>query len=205
MTKAYLRKSIDKYDDQFLPEEEEGNKGKGIKEDTFSGSKNTAQPRLTLKIDEGRNGANNNERGAFGFLESFFSSSSVPVTEEEMAMKLELRGTMACDCVIKFLWQDYMPAYYWFEVFDLLRRIFFVAILPLLGSESMRATVGFFFSFLFALYIREAAPFINSATNLLAVLMYVRFRPPSSHVLRCYLFLFVVKWKRSFTFSRSRH
>ena len=60
-------------------------------------------------------------------------------TEEELALKLERREAMRCWCVVKFLWQDYHPSYYAFEVVDLLRRIFFVAVLPLLGSGALRA------------------------------------------------------------------
>ena len=162
------------------PKTEQENEGKGIKHDTFSESKNTP-PRLASEIDEGRNEAKKNERGAFGFLESFLGQHR-PGQGGRDGDEAGIARTMACDCVIKFLWQDYMPAYHWFEVFDLLRRIFFVAILPLLGSESMRATVGLFFSFLFALYIREAAPFINSATNCLGSAR-VRSLSPPSHVL----------------------
>lgn len=86
---------------------------------------------------------------------------------EDEAVKIEKRNIQGCDCLLRFLWTDYKPAFYLFEVADLYRRIFFVALLPLLGTGLLRVVVGCFAAFIWVKFVREAQPFIDGSTNLL--------------------------------------
>jgi hypothetical protein len=55
------------------------------------------------------------------------------------------------------------------QVVEMYRRIVFIAVLPLLGTGPVRASVGCFFSILTAVMSRESSPFIRDSTNLLLV------------------------------------
>jgi len=47
--------------------------------------------------------------------------------------------------------------------------VLFIGVLPLLGSGSLRASIGCFLSVLCAAFVREASPFLRDTTNLLMV------------------------------------
>jgi len=49
------------------------------------------------------------------------------------------------------------------------RRVVFIAVLPLMGSESLRATLGSYMSIVMVALAREASPFIRDETNVLLV------------------------------------
>ena len=49
------------------------------------------------------------------------------------------------------------------------RRIVYLGVVPLVGAGSLRATFGCFVSIVFAVYAREAAPFLRGSTNILLV------------------------------------
>jgi len=69
---------------------------------------------------------------------------------------------------LAFLWKDYMPARWYFEVLEMYRRIVFIAVIPLLGNEtSIRAIIGCMLSLIMIGFVREASPFIRGATNIL--------------------------------------
>ena len=69
----------------------------------------------------------------------------------------------------QFLVSDYKPSRWGYEVFEMYRRLFFVAVLPLLGEGSARALIGVFASVWAALIARESWPFIRSTTCVLLV------------------------------------
>jgi serine/threonine protein kinase/membrane protein implicated in regulation of membrane protease activity len=69
---------------------------------------------------------------------------------------------------LSFLWKDYMPARWYYEVFEMYRRIIFIAVIPLLGNEqSIRAIIGCMLSLVMIGFVREVSPFIRGATNIL--------------------------------------
>lgn len=70
---------------------------------------------------------------------------------------------------INFLWSDYTPRLYYFEVVDMYRRIIFISLLSLLGSSILKASIGCLLSLLFAIYIREQQPYVSMTTNVLSV------------------------------------
>jgi hypothetical protein len=61
-----------------------------------------------------------------------------------------------------------LPNRWYFEVCDIYRRMIFISFLPLLGTQgAVRTTVGCLIAIISIAFVREAAPFIRSATNLL--------------------------------------
>ena len=90
-----------------------------------------------------------------------------PNSPADMEAVLALRERHRCDCTARFLWQDYRPSSSAFEVVEMYRRVFFVAVLPLCAGGPARTAIGVFASLLWAIYAREAAPFIDPLTNAL--------------------------------------
>jgi hypothetical protein len=86
-----------------------------------------------------------------------------------LAVALESRNQDSRIFYLRFLWDVYLPHMWYFEVVDMYRRILFIGVLPLLGTGSLRATIGCFFSILLAAYFRESNPYIRNTTNILAV------------------------------------
>jgi len=82
---------------------------------------------------------------------------------------LPIRATDASISHLAFLWSDYEPSRWYFEVIEMYRRIFFIGFLPLLGDGSLRASMGSLFAIIAAIYIREVSPFIRGTTNVLLV------------------------------------
>ena len=53
----------------------------------------------------------------------------------------------------------------WYEVYDIYRRVFMIAVLPLLGSGSARALVGLLVSVVAAFLAHEIKPFTNTKVS----------------------------------------
>ena len=67
---------------------------------------------------------------------------------------------------LAFLYQPYRRSFYFFEVFEVYRRILFISILPLLSTKtSRRAALGVFFSILSSVCYREGEPFRKEGIN----------------------------------------
>jgi hypothetical protein len=72
---------------------------------------------------------------------------------------------------LKFLWQDYRPSHWWFDVIDIYRRIVFIAVLPFMGSTgSVRAAFGCVMAIAVVAWVRETSPFLRNATNAVLVI-----------------------------------
>jgi hypothetical protein len=70
---------------------------------------------------------------------------------------------------LRFLFNDYLPARWWFEVVEIYRRTLFVGILPLISPEaSVRASVGIILGVMSVAFYREEQPFRVSFTNFIA-------------------------------------
>jgi len=70
---------------------------------------------------------------------------------------------------LRFLVSDLRCETWPHEVIDMIRRIFFIGIIPLISKQStIKATVGSTAALLSTIYFRETSPFNDSLTNLLA-------------------------------------
>jgi hypothetical protein len=70
---------------------------------------------------------------------------------------------------LRFLFGTYSPKFYYFECIEMYRRIFFIGILPLVSSNSLRrASLGFVVALGWFLLFREVGPFSRRSTNLVA-------------------------------------
>ena len=71
---------------------------------------------------------------------------------------------------LRFLFGEYRLTCYAWEPLDMLRRVVFIGVLPLLSSKSSRrAAFGMVFATSSAVLFREVEPFARPATNVLAV------------------------------------
>jgi hypothetical protein len=85
-------------------------------------------------------------------------------------LALQLRDNDEQLASVRFLFQDYQCAWWFFEVLDMYRRIIFISVLPLLGRDNVgRAYSGVALSLLSCIYYRESTPFRMPYTNFLAV------------------------------------
>ena len=89
--------------------------------------------------------------------------------EEQLRVILETRENDKTLGALRFLWSDYRPVSYYFEVVDMQRRILFIAVLPLAGSGAFRASVGCFLVILTIAFSREVSPFVHGSTNVLMI------------------------------------
>jgi hypothetical protein len=79
---------------------------------------------------------------------------------------------------LRFLFMDYRPECYWFEIYDLFRRQLFMAVSAFIHTVSSRAIVGIFLAICSAIIIREVYPYQAVHLNMLAMSAQVsRFRP----------------------------
>jgi hypothetical protein len=70
---------------------------------------------------------------------------------------------------LRFLFDAYLPKYYYFETLEMYRRILFLGVLPLLSPKTgLKAAIGFVFGISSALLYREVKPFRKKGTNILA-------------------------------------
>ena len=70
---------------------------------------------------------------------------------------------------IQFLWEPYRNSWYFFEPFDMLRRIVMTCVVPLISPKSSRrAAFGLLLALLSSIFIREAEPYANTSNNILA-------------------------------------
>jgi hypothetical protein len=70
---------------------------------------------------------------------------------------------------LAFLYDDYLPRFYYFEVVDMYRRIAFVSVLRLIEEPLMRAVLGVLFSAVCVVLVRETSPFQSNGANFLLV------------------------------------
>jgi hypothetical protein len=64
--------------------------------------------------------------------------------------------------------QDYQPAYWFYEIIDIYRRIIFIAVLPLIGANvDLQATAACLLSVVFIVVSSELSPFRRKFTNML--------------------------------------
>ena len=69
---------------------------------------------------------------------------------------------------LSFLWKDYVPSAWHFEVLDVYRRVLFTAVLPVLTPDKkLRAAIGAALAVAALAVVREAEPFARPATNVL--------------------------------------
>jgi hypothetical protein len=69
---------------------------------------------------------------------------------------------------IRFLFSVYKPNVYYFESFEMFRRIVFIGLLPLFSPRSdRRAAVGMALAQCSAIFYRESGPFRRKSTNTL--------------------------------------
>jgi hypothetical protein len=81
------------------------------------------------------------------------------------------RNEMAALQPTHFLWLDYLPEMYWFEILDIYRRLFFVAIVRMVSVDLLtRASVGSLAALLFIGLYRELSPFVRESSNILSTL-----------------------------------
>jgi hypothetical protein len=71
---------------------------------------------------------------------------AVTISEEQLESLLEKRKEDVGLKYLSFLWEDYLPERWFFEVVDMYRRITFIAVLPLAGSGALRASAGILIS-----------------------------------------------------------
>jgi hypothetical protein len=70
---------------------------------------------------------------------------------------------------LSFLYEDYLPRFYFFEVVDVYRRIAFISVLRLIEEPIMRAVLGVLLSAIYVVVVRETSPFQSTGTNVLLV------------------------------------
>lgn len=69
---------------------------------------------------------------------------------------------------LAFLWQDYKPSAWWYEVVEIYRREIFAAVLPVIATAGLpRIAVGCGLAVLAVAIVREASPFLRDSTNVL--------------------------------------
>ena len=83
---------------------------------------------------------------------------------------LEIRKEDTAIAHLSFLWGDYEPSQWYFEVVEMYRRILFIGVLPLLGDGALRASLGCFLAIIAAIFVRESSPFIRNTTNVLLII-----------------------------------
>ena len=111
--------------------------------------------------------------------------AAVSLADGSIQRTLEARNANAECGYTQFLWRDYCPAWYYFEVLFMYMRILFIAVIPMCGigffslslqgedvstSEglvSLRASFGVCLSLAALAFTREASPFVRDANNLL--------------------------------------
>jgi hypothetical protein len=85
-------------------------------------------------------------------------------------LAIQIRDNDEALASVKFLFQDYKCERWYFEIADMYRRIIFLGVIPLLGSDSAsRGYAGAALSLLSCIYYRESIPFRVPFTNFLAV------------------------------------
>ncbi len=99
---------------------------------------------------------------------------------------------------IRFLFNDYVPSKWWFEIVEMYRRIVIVGIIPLCSPvTATRASLGVVLSIVSLMFFREERPYRERKVNLIA---YVS---PFSHLAPDFFFSFFKTMKRMFAFMNS--
>ena len=92
-----------------------------------------------------------------------------PIGDQPVESALLLRKRNPLIKHLKFLYSDYLPSHWYYEVVELYRRLFLIGVVPLLGEGSARASIGCFASLIMAIIAREQAPFVRRTTSTLLV------------------------------------
>ena len=66
-----------------------------------------------------------------------------------------------------FLFLSYEAQYWWFEIFEMLRKLALSALLIFVGDPNVRVAVGFLISFLCLLVVLATRPFVSSSLDVL--------------------------------------
>jgi len=89
-----------------------------------------------------------------------------PIGVYEDSLIIQRRKAESSLIVLGFLYERYKPSMACFESFDIMRRILFVGIIPLLASTAkLRSAIGLAFSLLSMIIYREMTPFLSTDTN----------------------------------------
>ncbi len=92
-----------------------------------------------------------------------------PVGQQPVSSALLIRKRDPSVRHLQFLFSEYKPAYWYYEVVYMYKRLFLVGVLPLLGEGTARASIGCFAAIVLAVAARENAPFVRAHTNTLLV------------------------------------
>jgi len=86
------------------------------------------------------------------------------------ALALHIRDNDESLQPLKFLIADYKINFWYFEITDLYRRIIFISVLPIVSQRSLtKAYLGCVLSLFSTIYFREAMPYREHFTNLIAI------------------------------------
>ena len=88
---------------------------------------------------------------------------------EALESALELRKTRDHLTYLAFLFSDYLPSMWGYELYEMAKRLFFVAVLPFFGEPVFRAFIGILASMCAVLWARESWPFTESTNSQLAL------------------------------------
>ena len=88
--------------------------------------------------------------------------------DETLESALELRKTRDHLKYLAFLFSDYLPSMWGYELYEMAKRLFFVAVLPFFGEPVLRAFIGILASVCAVHWARESWPFIESTNSQLA-------------------------------------
>ena len=88
--------------------------------------------------------------------------------DETLESALELRKTRDHLKCLEFLFSDYLPSMWGYEIYETVKRLFFVAALPFFGEPVFRAFIGILASACAVHWARESWPFIESTNSQLA-------------------------------------
>jgi hypothetical protein len=77
---------------------------------------------------------------------------------------------------LRFLFRDYLPNFWYWEILDMYRRQLFICIIPLFRSSASRTILGVAVSLMSVSVVRETSPYRNGFNNTLAWITQVRVR-----------------------------
>jgi len=103
------------------------------------------------------------------FFLSLHRAALDPPTSNDEHLALFIRDSNPDLAPLRFLFADYKCSKWWFDIVDMYRRLFFIAVLPLVSAKSStRASFGCFLAIVSAVYFREAQPYRTDFSNFLA-------------------------------------
>jgi len=103
------------------------------------------------------------------------SDLNPPTSNHDEKLALFIRNQHPELASIRFLFVDYKCSKWWFEIFDMYRRIIFIGVLPLVSTHTaVKASFGCVLGVLSGIYFREINPYRIEETNIIARLAQVR-------------------------------